>query len=377
MTDSLNYIDENQFAEIAGRVSEPVDLRRDFKPWHKPRKQWVRSCQWNNSIGLLLDKDEYSSIETIHYFSFPGEDCLDIKTIGEYCHNKGKRLFFHGIESGVSSSQKTQSVAESQIMDLSYIDPNSSIHIEAKFEELSNDKSTLLAKINSGIPFHIINLDFTGAILSPHGGAATLKAINNLLSHQLERQYNPWHLFITTRCDKGSVDVPLLCDYMQMLIKNCGSPEFAQLIREKFGSGNTSFTSQYFLSNDANFEKVTMLAFLKWIVCLAHHKNVIAKLLPVAEYKVEDDAERPDMASLVIEFKKSANPIDPTGISRPATNPDVSELEMAKQVLEKLFNGIKNVDDLLTQEPDTLTRMTVEIKSMLSNLGYDVSSYPY
>ena len=47
--DNLDLI-EGVDARIYGKVSSREELCNDFKPWHKPRKHWIRLNQWNQHI---------------------------------------------------------------------------------------------------------------------------------------------------------------------------------------------------------------------------------------------------------------------------------------------------------------------------------------
>ena len=222
-------IDNNELEEIAGKISNIQTLKKDFKPWHKPRKQWVRYCQWKNYLRSLLDENSYNDIKTIKYFSFPGEDCLDIKVLYEQCKEQNKSLYFQGIE---ADTIRTQAIM-SQIMDLDGIDSGSTLHAQSTFEEISAERSSLFEKITSGSPYNIINLDFMNSIFSPNNGKETMQAICKIIDRQLNQQYLKWQLYITTRCNIGSINTEFLKDYITKLLDNCKhSDEFLNLIKQ-------------------------------------------------------------------------------------------------------------------------------------------------
>lgn len=372
--DNTNYdiINNHELEEIVGRLSNTEVANREFKPWHRPRKQWVRSCQWCNSLKRLILDNSYADINPIKYFSFPGEDCLDIKILSEQCNQNNKKFYFEGIESGLISFESILS----QIMDLEYIDSNSKIHPKSNFEEIGHENSSLYSKIASNSPFHVINLDFTNSIFSPSHGKQTMQSICKIMNRQLDQQYLKWQLYLTSRCNIDSISIECLKDYMAKLLDNCkNSDEFLSLIKQNIcNTMEIDSTENYLIENSKNFEKLAIIAFIKWLIALAVAKNVKMSLLSSAEYKVNDSGS-PDMISLVFEFKKHKSPIDPTEITYSANA--IDEKDVAYKVCNKFLEKIKNVDTLLEENPITLEKLTLEIKTMLSNIGYDISSYPY
>src|SRR3989344_5737744 len=75
-----------------------VSLKRKFLPWHKPRKQYIRSNQWNTLVVSLVDaiglKAKGRSLE---YLSLPGSDLLDVRSLYSVCAEKEVRIRFTGL----------------------------------------------------------------------------------------------------------------------------------------------------------------------------------------------------------------------------------------------------------------------------------------
>lgn len=370
-------IDDLEIEEIAGKISDYCNIKKEFKAWHKPRKHWVRACQWKNSLKSLLQEDSYTNIETIKYFSFPGEDCLDIKVLSEQCHTNNKKFYFQGIESTDINMQKSQSSVVSQIMDLEHIDHNSTLYAKSCFEEISGENSSLFKKLGDGLPFHVINLDFTNSIFSQSKGRVTMQAICKFLNRQLDQQYAHWQLYITTRCNLEAIDIEILKEYMDSILKNCEqNPNFEVLMRDVlYRSLQEPFTSKNLIETTSSIEKLVIIAFLKWLTILSVEKNVKISLLSSAEYTVKETACSPDMVSLVFQFKKNNNPVDPTNINFDATH--LNEKDLAFKICSKFFTNTKNVDLLLEEQPETFNRLKTEIMHLLENIGYDITLYPY
>ena len=52
---------------------------REFKPWHKPRKQYIRLRQWCAIVRWLIRKVGMQQGDSLRYLGLPGEDLLDIR----------------------------------------------------------------------------------------------------------------------------------------------------------------------------------------------------------------------------------------------------------------------------------------------------------
>lgn len=63
-----------------GLIEEPASrkTKKEFKPWHNPRKQLVRKEQWIYFTSKYL-ANILSGRTTLKYFSLPGDDLLDVR----------------------------------------------------------------------------------------------------------------------------------------------------------------------------------------------------------------------------------------------------------------------------------------------------------
>lgn len=370
-----NFIDDE---DIYGKVSPPAETAKKFEAWHRPRKQWVRSCQWSNSLSALLDKSSYSSVEVIEYFGFPGSDCLDIQVLGQKLGVKNKKLCFYGLETKTAAYVRAQSVVESILYDLPFISQHSRIEPSSKFEVVRMPSSKISTDIKDRNPFHVINLDFINSIYSASEGKETMQAILQLLEYQFNRQYKPWLLFATFRCDTQASCRNILKEYAEVLSENIKDHEnFRNEINEKIFACEAEkiWTADELASNDPCFENILILSFLKWVLKNAVSKNVKMKVLSSACYKVRDQNLKPDMMSLVIEFEKIDNAIDVTDVTHTDVQP-IDELDLALKLIGKA-SGAKDVDELLIQDTALNSRMLDEVKPLLQRIGYDISTYPY
>ncbi len=56
--------------------------QKEFKPWHRPRKQWIRVKQWKQETLRLVDAITLTD-RPLTYLSLPGDDLLDVRVIYE------------------------------------------------------------------------------------------------------------------------------------------------------------------------------------------------------------------------------------------------------------------------------------------------------
>ena len=115
-------------AEVTGKVSNADE--NTFKPWHKPRKQFIRENQWFNPLQRIAKSNKYNTINTINYFGLPGGDLLDVTYISQKlsAHNElsNKDFLIHGFINNVSEFKKAQS-GLSQLLDRKNVCKNSKV----------------------------------------------------------------------------------------------------------------------------------------------------------------------------------------------------------------------------------------------------------
>lgn len=368
--DNLDLI-EGVDARIYGKVSSREELCNDFKPWHKPRKHWIRLNQWNKHILELL---ETTTSSQINYFSFPGKDALDIRTIGK-CLPEGKKLCFYGLECREDAFD--QSITDSLLRDYNYISENSKIEPRTHFEDLGQKTSKLISEVISRDPFHIINLDFTDALLSPTHGRSTVKALLRLLTLQFNRQYSDWLLFITTRCDQKSTNIELLKKCILSLVENYKKESFRREINclvykidENEQLDNTK------LLTEQQFEEITIISILKMILQNAVNHHIEMDTRTVYSYTVLESNKKPDMLSIALRFKKHIAIDDATQIIEDNPTPTIDEIALGKRIVSCVAHS-KDVDKILNDNIETRKEMVQQTKELLNVCGYDITNYPY
>src|SRR5215469_1547520 len=96
-------------SDVFNRTSYREELapaRRDFKPWHRPRKQAVRQIQWGSEINWLLAHKSPDD-RSLRYLGLPGADLLDIRYFySRFCSDGSHKLTFLGFDESAKPGSK-------------------------------------------------------------------------------------------------------------------------------------------------------------------------------------------------------------------------------------------------------------------------------
>ncbi len=190
---------------------------KEFKPWHKPRKQWMRLNQWIKETEALIPSLRFDG-RPLRYLSLPGEDMLDIRVMAKLCQKKALRLKCLGYDEGARrrTSQTEVSISRTEIS--AVIEPDSVI-IADNLSVLKNIKSQGFKYVREHGPFDVINLDLCGAI-SCVNDPDNHQVLHNLCEYQMQHSREKWLLFLTTRAEYEQVNVAHLPAYLKCLKNN-------------------------------------------------------------------------------------------------------------------------------------------------------------
>ncbi|POD70986.1 hypothetical protein BKM17_23140 [Pseudomonas syringae group genomosp. 3] len=189
-----------------------VFLKDKFLPWHKPRKQYIRSNQWNKSILNLVDTlDLKNKDRSLEYLSLPGPDLLDVRSLYTACEDKQVKIRFTGLNAIAKEDKESimdQLISLDELRGLKYIDPSSDVH-QDNLERLSNKNSIAYQNIIKQAPtYDVINIDLCGSFLeSPPKDKQNnyYDALFELLRYQADNRTEDWLFFITTRTNEDMV----------------------------------------------------------------------------------------------------------------------------------------------------------------------------
>lgn len=353
-----------------------------YKPWHKPRKQWVRECQWWAHLEKMLER--YSQLflnETkVRYFGLPGEDLLDVDYISKKMASSkelsDKKLLIHGILSSPIEQQKANSRL-TELLDRKNVDYASKVE-HFNFNSLSSVSAVLWGKMKGIAPYHLINLDFCEKIFQDQ----TISAVHNLLDYQFKSlPEKPWIFCLTTKVDAKGDNL----DVLKRLDKCLHSIESDELsiyrldkhFKPVFDAIQEKLSIDKTVDNIALFTDIYIVGFVIWLILKARNKDISFKLKSSAKYGVADDKGVPDMYSFVFQFKGEI-----------IIEPDVQGVAILKGlhqniqydkdpreiVIERLFNSV-NVDHTLNDDKIKFQKYIDDTKEALVSCGYDVNNY--
>jgi hypothetical protein len=201
-----------------------VSLKTKFLPWHKPRKQYIRSNQWNSVIVSLVDAlDLKAKARSLEYLSLPGPDLLDVRSLYTACADKEVSIRFTGLNAiAVEDKESTmdQLISLDELRGLKYIDPSSDVYRD-QLERLSNKNSIAYQKvIKHASTYDVINIDLCGSFLeSPpkENESSYYKALFELLRYQADNRTEDWLFFITTRTNRDMVHAETFERFVKVL----------------------------------------------------------------------------------------------------------------------------------------------------------------
>lgn len=354
-------------------------LPREPKPWHKPRKQWIRKNQWAALADELLTSRKPAD-RPFKYLTLPGEDLFDIRILHEVCAKHQMLLKFLGFD----STRKTEvNIASDEVMRLPWIHKESTL-LPDRVELLATAKSLAFEHAEKFQGFDAINLDFCDSVGRREAGTkgGALDAIRTLIDLQTRETTHPWLLFVTSRCDRTSVDQSVRVILAKILLENMNqSTAFLDRI-----TGNPFALSQAMLNDEENGTQATGeqehlfifgVGFSKWLIKLAVAVWDV-KQTYTAGYRVAGQAAQPDMLSLAFRFDRINPPVaDTTGLvpalakAKPALSP--AKDEMVAAALNE-FENLTDVDNLLLQNETLREEMIVENAALMAQARYDLDA---
>lgn len=380
------FSDEEIVGRIARRVVAEEPPRRQFEPWHRPRKQWIRRYQWHDSLLEMMRETHFpADARIMRYLSLPGEDLLDVRVLREACEEAGVDMRFTGMVSvGPGSPRDTRlNIAESEVRGLARIHTGSSI-LRERFESVANTGSLAFGELRDGGPFHAINIDLCDHIALRAQGErrpTVIDALAEVIQLQLRNAMHPWLLFITTRVEPGQVDAGNLAALIQAVSDNVtASGEFgertAALLQTEAGQLRAALAEPNNLDPRV-FMNLFALGFGKWLLRFvgAAHPERTLRMLPSCFYAVHRG--RPDMLSLGFRCDVAQAPaVDRYNlVADRATAPPAREVDLAMGLAAET-GRLVDLDEMLARDEQLAEAVTLESAALLRDAHYDVDGDP-
>jgi hypothetical protein len=380
----MDEFDDRLLVErVARRTTVEDPPHKVFRPWHRPRKQWIRRYQWHDGLlEVVRDTHFPDDSRIVRYLSLPGEDLLDVRVMREACELAGLDLRFTGLNAvrRNSAADIQLNMAESEVRGLPRIHSSSTI-LRERFESIANGGSLAHDAVRRSGPFHAVNVDLCDHIARRAAGErqpTILDALAEVIQLQLRHARHPWLLFITTRVSPDGVDIRNLGALIQAVRDNvAGSAEFgentAALLRTEADGLQAALADPTNL-DPHRFMNLFTLGFGKWLLRFLGD-GCSVQMLPSCFYSVQP--ERPDMLSLGYR----CDVVQPLAVDRyrmvggaEGDAPD-AEIDYAMRLVEAT-GDMFDLDARLERDEQMAESVTLEAADLLRSAHYDVDGRP-
>lgn len=374
--DSANLADDI-FGAAAYEAPRP--MRKEFLPWHRPRKQFVRQSQWLEQISRLLD-DSTPAEQTLKYLGLPGVDLLDLRFFHEnLCAQRGLKLRFLGFNNAANPSSDAQTelnISLDEVRRLPGVDPQSNV-IGDDVRAIANQSSIAWKRTVDLGPYDVVNLDLCDGfgVDDPGdiGSPTYYDALNALVTLQA-RMKTPWLLLLTTRSGKQQVHAEVFKKFVDKYaanLKDCPQFKTASLDLFQFDQ----------IPSDVDVPKHFLPLFLcglcKWMLNLAvglkPPSSVAIK--SVVGYRIDRSAPQEDLVSVAARFEPLFTPVvDNMGLAQKESAPAVDECDFAVKALKRV-SKLANADEILRDDAKLHAEMVEATATLLSVARYDPDAY--
>lgn len=384
MTSEMTDMEEEDFADnIIGEFvyEAPMPEKgRNFLPWHRPRKQYVRHYQWCEEIGRMIAETPPPD-RILKYLGLPGVDLLDLRYFHkEVCEVHDIDLRFLGFNRGARPNSKQHAelnISLDEVRKLPRVDPLSNV-LGDDLALVANDRSIACVTARDLGPYDVINLDLCDGFGAQAPGMVTnsnYDAVQSLFSLQA-RSKNPWLLLLTTRADRANVDPDVLERLIAKYVDNLKACEpFKAASQEKFAIG-TEEESMAASATDGGLLDVFLTGLCKWFVglALALQPPLDVEVRNVMGYRVTNGSTHEDLISIALKFTPTFAPVnDPLGLgAADARRPD--ECTLATRALKRVAKRI-DADGRLADDVNLFQAMLDASAALLELARYDPVAY--
>lgn len=383
MNDAAPDEEEEHADDIVDMVAYEAPMpsaAKEFLPWHRPRKQYVRHHQWCEEI-LRMVAETPPMGGVLKYLGLPGVDLLDLRHFhASVCEPQQIDLRFLGFISGAHPASKAQTelnISLDEVRRLPRIDAMSDV-IGDNFARVANQTSLAFMKARALGPYDVINLDLCDGFSAQAPGTldnSYYEAVRSLLALQA-RTMNPWLLLLTTRADKPNINDQVLQALLGKYVANLDQcVPFREASRDLFAI-ETPEALVAAADTPAGLLPVFLTGLCKWFVALAleHQPPTSVELRSVFGYRVDKGAEHEDLISLALKFTPTFIPAgDPLGLA----NQPVAALDEGKLATRALKRVAKRIDadKKLADDAGLHTSMADATAHLLGLARYDVDAY--
>ncbi len=361
-----------------------ASLRRDFKPWHKPRKHFLRLEQWCHETRALLKKECFSSCEEIRYLGLPADDMLDIRVMEGVCKKAKIKLRYLGFNSSLQSSELN--LSKHRVNASGFIH-QSSVVIADRIEGLSPQARNIMARryLLQHAPFDVINLDLCNSVAraEPDGIFPYLEAIRTICDVQLQRRWQPWLMFLTTRTTRDRQSDSVKRNLFSQLLENLGNPAFVKALQEKLAMHGDQIRAEVETTKQLeglDWGRAYVLSLSKWLLHYMMNSDYKCgiRMLPSYIYSVQT-GEMDMVSTAFICEPPLVDREDNTGLTAPRLSAVVppqtpTEPDLAIAIIEQIA-AMQDLDKKLKDDRNLREKFIKKSSSLMAAIGYDTAAY--
>ncbi|MER7367274.1 PP_RS20740 family protein [Nonomuraea wenchangensis] len=376
--------------EFGPRYEQPLPSAlppREFKPWHRPRKQFVRRTQWVQSFNKLVEDVLHAdpSRRVFGYIGLPGNDLIDVRLFADVCSMRGRKLAYLGFDRAAGDAEVDGlylNLARDELLKSGKAH-RSSIVLRDEFSMLG-ETSSLAYKQANNASYDVVNLDLCGSATNmPAGGSGTLyKALENLL-HIQERREEPWLLLLTATFDRagqssvGLENVERIYLPLREDLNRC--PDAKKKVLEVLALENQGDLPDLESCDDEAYSLLHVLSFVSWFSRIARSvRPAHVKCTSIMAYRLHKGRPCPDMFSLAIRINPHPRAIVDSArlLPMPKMMPGSETRDCAAldQQVARL-GKVKDVDGHLVENKELFIEVRDETADILEALRYDKAGY--
>ena len=362
------------FGDIEYAPTQPAP--KTFKPWHRPRKQYVRREQLLALLRRLYQHRQPN--KPLRYLGLPGTDLIDLRYIHDkLCSDEGRTLRFLGFSTEAqpgSPAHVELSLSLDEVRRLANVDPQSEV-IHDDFRRIGDEASIAWSRARSLGPFDVVNIDLCDGLASdpPHSDGAIYGAFSQLAALQTHNT-EPWLLLVSTRIGQGMFDADAEQRLLTIIHENVTNCEgFVDACKEHLSLDAASVDPT--ACSETELLNLMIVAIGKWLSALVQvQRSSRVNLASTHAYRIEPTASCEDLVSLALRFEPTFD-TSPDALS-PAAPPSQDECAIAIHILKRSAER-RDVDDILRRDPRLHEELVQETKQLLTAARYDVTDYPY
>jgi hypothetical protein len=392
MSEWIGDKEEDQDDSIAREVlppeaAEASGVKKEFKPWHKPRKQKVRKS-WAYNADRLMGKLEVPAGggRIFRYLTLPGSDMLDIRSMKEALKRRGFKLHYLAFNAAGrnSAEERSLTLSANEISRHDWIDNSSKIVWQRLENLVAAENTDAYEHARKHGPYHAINLDLCDCLAFKDSSGARpsgLDVLGKLFQLQTERCNHDWLLFIATRIERSIVSTEYLERFVAVIQENAVSSEdFRTGLEALFQRYDSDLESVLAVPDGlplAVFKDLFSVGLSKWLLKYLGSTSPRWGLRMLRSYCYSVEGGEPDMLSLVYRiehFPQRSSDADGILEGQQPPSPPPDETCYAKIIVEKTTQ-LEDLDSSLQQDPDLFGELIQETAGLLQEANYDVTSY--